>query len=62
MGDIVVAESDVVMLTPVMVLNTVNIVVITPALTAILASDIDLNEPNCLDIESDMDMDSGMVL
>ena len=33
------------MLTPVMVLNTVNIVVITPALTAILASDIDLNEP-----------------
>ena len=50
------------MLTPVMVLNTVNIVVITPALTAILASDIDLNEPNCLDIESDIDMDSDMVL
>ena len=62
MGDIVPTESDVVMLTPVMVLNTVNIVVITPALTAILASDIDLNEPNCLDIESDIDMDSGMVL
>ena len=62
MGDIVAAESDVVMLTPVNVLNAVSNLSTTPALTAMLASVIVLSEPNCLDIESDIETDSGTVL
>ncbi len=61
-GLIIPIESDVVMLTPVNVLNAVSNLSTTPALTVILASVIVLSEPNCLDIESDIDTDSGIVL
>ena len=62
MGDIVVAESDVVMLTPVIVLYAVSNLSTNPAPTLMVDSDMVLNELNCLDIESDMDTDSGIVL
>ena len=62
MGDIVAAESDVVMLTPVMVLNIPNILDTTPTPTDIVASDMDLYDANCLAMESDTDSDSDNVL
>ena len=62
MGDIVATESDVVMLTPVMVLNIPNILDIAPTPTDTVASDMVLNDANCLAMESDTDSDSDNVL
>ena len=45
-----------------MVLKAVSNLSTNPTPTLIVASDMVLNEPNCLDIESDIDTDSGIVL
>ena len=56
-GDIVATESDVVMLTPVIDLNTAKTLDTTPTPTDTVASVITLNESSFLDVESDMDSD-----
>ena len=61
-GLIVPTESDVVTLTPVKVLKAVSNLSTTPIPIVIALSVMVLNEPNCLDIESDIDTDSGIVL
>ena len=61
-GLIVPTESDVVTLTPVKVLKAVSNLSTTPLPIVIALSVMVLNEPNCLDIESDIETDSGIVL
>ena len=62
MGDIVAAESDVVTLTPVIVLYAISNLSTNPAPTLMVDSDMVLYKPNRLETESDIEMDSDNVL